>query len=305
MLVEYILIMVIVLSIFYGLMKTFNKGFRDYTNAFFGTYIDCLLDSAVLPNQASIANCARSSFQFDANGSLAGGNGQPGSGANGNGSGSGSGSNSNGSGAKKGSSKSGADGKAGGSAGASGAERMSGQGGNGESSSFAASSGAGAGSGSSASGGGSGRGGSGFGSLKPRVAKAKGAASGSSNGSGRNMQFSSTDYGTQSKKESGSSDRFARRAQFKEKLPEKEQVQTEKEVAKKEAAGDRGTRIERKRAMVEEARKPASKQGLQADMTFEFSFGNIFRWIMIISILLLVLLVIGGQLSQISKSMDK
>jgi Flp pilus assembly pilin Flp len=46
---EYILILAVVVSILVGLLYNFNRSFREYSDAFFDTYIACLLEMGELP----------------------------------------------------------------------------------------------------------------------------------------------------------------------------------------------------------------------------------------------------------------
>lgn len=47
--IEYILVLIVVVSILLGVMWQFNDGFRKFTNAYFGDYLACLLELGELP----------------------------------------------------------------------------------------------------------------------------------------------------------------------------------------------------------------------------------------------------------------
>ena len=56
--IEYVLVLVIVVSILTGILFQFSSAFRTYTKALFGDYISCLLEAGELPG-SSIA-CSES-----------------------------------------------------------------------------------------------------------------------------------------------------------------------------------------------------------------------------------------------------
>lgn len=47
--IEYILVLLVVVSILLGVMWQFNDGFRKFTNSYFGDYLACLLELGELP----------------------------------------------------------------------------------------------------------------------------------------------------------------------------------------------------------------------------------------------------------------
>lgn len=47
--IEYILVLIVVVSILLGVMWQFNDGFRKFTNSYFGDYLACLLELGELP----------------------------------------------------------------------------------------------------------------------------------------------------------------------------------------------------------------------------------------------------------------
>lgn len=47
--IEYVLILIVVLGIFFGGLYQLNTGFKDWANNYFGEYLSCLLESGELP----------------------------------------------------------------------------------------------------------------------------------------------------------------------------------------------------------------------------------------------------------------
>jgi hypothetical protein len=79
---EYILILAIVVSILVGLLYNFNRSFRTYSDAFFDTYIACLLEMGELPGTPDTI-CPFPEFPPPENLNASGGGGGSGSGGDG------------------------------------------------------------------------------------------------------------------------------------------------------------------------------------------------------------------------------
>lgn len=100
--IEYILVLVVVVSIILGILYQFNDAFKQYLDRFFGDYIACLLETGELPSLGgdgpSSSECVTpfQEFSISAGRNLAGGdssqgNGNSGNSENGSGNGSGNG----------------------------------------------------------------------------------------------------------------------------------------------------------------------------------------------------------------------
>jgi hypothetical protein len=64
--VEYVLVLVVTVGLAIGLLRTFNTGVRVFTQQFFGTYVQCLLIAGELPTLGSEAGsgCTMPNFSF-------------------------------------------------------------------------------------------------------------------------------------------------------------------------------------------------------------------------------------------------
>ena len=93
---EYILVLVIIVSLILGIMYQFNDAFKNFLDNYFGDYIACLLETGELPSLGGSGPTSAECISPYANFSLASGNAPGGTSGNGSGSGNGS-SSSNGS----------------------------------------------------------------------------------------------------------------------------------------------------------------------------------------------------------------
>jgi hypothetical protein len=279
--IEYILLLLVVVGIIVGLLLQFNQAFATYTKALLGDYVICLLENGELPGLGLDDNgqsqCSQTPLAFSA------------SAANGAGGSSGSGGNS----ASGGSSSSGSNGGGtSGSSGGSGAKKNSA---------------GGSGSGSSASSGRAGdihRTGDSFlqssGGRQRRVALAGAEGDpestsstgklemGKGGGRGRGENKSGTDKGG---RVVAMSSRFDTSS-----LDDRDQ-------GKRVALGPTEERdLKPRRLRVEpSAKKTAAAQ----DEDSRFSLGDLFRYIIIAAIVIVLVIFIGGQALQASKSMEK
>lgn len=82
---EYILVLVVTVSIILGLMYQFSSSFKDFTDLYFGNYIACLLETGELPTLGgetgpNQGTCAPPDFSFSGNMDIASDRGSSGSG---------------------------------------------------------------------------------------------------------------------------------------------------------------------------------------------------------------------------------
>lgn len=309
---EMILLMIIGMIVILGLVYRFNTSFKRYTIEMYGTYYRCLLETGELPGTGSV--CRDREARYDiANGRALVNDGDTGTGGSG------------GSGASGGSSGSGGSGGSGGSSGSGG----SGSGGKGRSGSGNQ---AGSGAGGSGSGSGSGGGGEaseavggsqrngGRGSVVSRLKNA-GRNRSTSVGSTSDLSKEEAEMAANANGENGlivdatgarhSSDSLRKGKTKMAFTMEGDQYQREetKAVAPISAtatkkASDRGGDSLRPRKAVEKGdRAPAKKRDDDGGGGLEF--GKLFRLFLIIGIIIAIVVFLGGQVLQISKSGER
>lgn len=295
--IEVVLLAFIAVVVILGLIYRFNTAFKKYTTDLYGSYYRCLLETGELPGTGSVCKDRAARFEI-ANGREKLKWGQSDSGSSGGGSSSGSGSGNGGSGGNggKGSAKSGKS--------ASGNE----SGGN-----NAANSGTGGGDSVSAGGSAGGRGQSVVGRLR-QISKRNGstAVGGAeqlsdeekslATGSGDSLR---ADYA--GARGSGDSLRAARtKMDF---AMGHEEVEKELKVASAPVSGPVSKRADRtgdglrpRNAVEVTDRKPA--QATMKEDSSGMDFGKIFRIFMIVAIIVAIVIFLGGQILQISKSSE-
>lgn len=296
---EMILLLVIGMLITLGLVYRFNTAFKKYTIDMYGTYYRCLLETGELPGVGSVCKDKKSRFDI-ANGRALIKN-SPGSGGGGGSGGSGGG----GSGGSGGSGGGGGKGGSGGS-GSSGNQANNGNDSGGGSSDSGGSSEAVGGS-SRSSGGGSG---SVIGRLRGLQKPRSTAVGSTANLSKEDLNNSGGDPLSTNAGSRSSSDglrRVATKMDFKMDGGQymREETATTTSVTaspmkKNVAAGD----SLRPRKTVEETnRKPAGD--LKEDKGGGLEFGRLFKFFIILAIIVAILVFLGGQVLQISKSGEK
>lgn len=305
---ELVLVLLVGVLIALGLIYRFNTAFKKYTVDMYGTYYRCLLETGELPGTGSV--CRDKEVRFNiANGRdlvRDGGTGGSGGGGSGGGGSDGSGGNgSNGSGGGNGSGKGGGKGSSGGQSGQSGSD---------------GSGGSGSGSGSDSGGGGSesvgGRGrtsGGGRGSVIGRLrnlqnprSTAVGKASDAAGGVGHTDDpVIAVSANTRAQAEGLR--RVQTKMDFKMDGAEYQRPETASVTAttaapvKKSVQG--GDSLRPRKAVENTDRKPATSA--KDDKGGGLEFGRIFRLFIIIGIIIAIIVFLGGQMLQISKSGDK
>ena len=281
---EYILIMVVMVSIIVGLLLQFNKAFETYANNLFGEYLECLLETGELPalsaEDADSSTCSQffASFQgADIEGIGGDPNGGPTGGGSGNNGGSNGSSNNNSSN--------------GGSNGSSNRSRQSklseGAPGN-----------------SRGSSGTSGR----FGRLagyQPARRGNRGAGAGGGGGQDDAIDtgstgFSSMNYGSN---RSGAPKVFKEEGNLKGGFGISQADEEDREAPIPVKVTKEELQKKKKEEVFTEERKPAAKGEIEVDDS-GFGVGGFLRWLIIAAIIVALVLFFGGQALQISKSMD-
>ena len=298
--VEYILVLVIVVAIILGIIYQFNDAARQWASNYFGDYLACLLETGELPG--SDAQCDQLFEEFDlASGrpaiqtAGAGGGGTAGGGSSGPGS--------------SGLQPAGGGGGAGGGSGSGGAADGSGS----QSQSNAAGARAG-----DSGGGGSGAGGTAFaaggqdggrfGRNRSFDENQRRRARGGGAGGGESPYTGSTEESIPAGALGGSSKRVRERrrreqldmrfsmrrqkAEVETATVEKTQL-TKKGSSRSQKKKDEKFVVQRKAAAVE-----------VPEPEIEMSFGHYLRYLVIAAIVIALVLLIGGQILQVSKSMD-
>jgi hypothetical protein len=273
-LVEYILILVVVVSLLSGVAYQFNSAFKVWANNYFGDYLACLLETGELPNvdgQGGDAGICQSSFKTF---SLADGKPLKTTGGGGGGSGSGKG----------------GEGHNGGKNGESSANLPNG----GSHGSRGATDTAGARSRIGSFGGSSG-------SFNKTAARRKGGGSGQEEKDTYTGSTEAGDYGSgggnRSSKRGGSvRTRLNTKFAFdkdKEEIPARRNVTSANKTAAESLSKTR-VQINRK----------GLKKDVMATDNSGFGFGDLIRWLLIIIIIIALLVTLGGQFVQIGKASD-
>ena len=312
---EYVLVLVVVVGILSGMLYQFNKSFRDFAQSYFA-YIGCLLETGELP--ASIGGganeCSKPNLNFTAQASAGstlagGGGGGRGGGAGGSGSGTdGSSGSSTDSGSTTSGSGSGADGSSGsGTGGAGGAGGLDG----GQSSSGA-----------------DGKGGDSYSdsSGRPgRFNKNNGVSNADANSDRLSLRperqklKTNKDGNKKSDSKSESSGLSFRRrnrggasALTEDVYDVDEEYITEEEKQKKEKIISGSSKIRKKGEGVSQMRKarfdmkvPDFRKMKEESEDPGFSFGFLFKILIIAGILIAIFIFLGGQALQIKKSWEK
>ncbi len=320
---EMILLMIIGMIVILGLVYRFNTSFKRYTIEMYGTYYRCLLETGELPGTGSI--CRDREARYDiANGRTLVTDGDTGTGGTDDGSVGGGGSGGSGSGGSGGSG-SGGSGSGGSGSGGSG----SGKNGRGGSGNQAGSGSGGSGGGSGGSGGGDAEAGSeavggnqrngGRGSVVSRLKNA-GRNRSTSVGSASDLSKEDADAAASANGENGlivdaTSARHTkdslRSARTKMDFSmEGDQYQREETkavapiaaTATKKSADRGGDSLRPRKAVEKGDRAPAKKRD---DDSGGLEFGKLFRLFLIIGIVIAIVVFLGGQVLQISKSGEK
>jgi ubiquitin len=300
--IEMVLMLVIGMLIALGMVYRFNVAFKKYTIDMYGTYYRCLLEAGELPGVGAVCGDKKSRFDM-ANGKdlvtsapgSAGGGGGGGSGGSG---GSGSGGSGNGSGSGK-------DGKKGSQAGGSGGS--GGGSGSGDS----------GGDGSAESVGGSGRGSGGgstsvVGRLRNLGKKTRSTAVGRAGGSDKDggEKGSGAPQISAVSNRSSSDPLKAPRTTMNFQMDGEQYQRTESAVvtpttatASSTKAAEKGDALRPRKTAENTDRKPAAKA--LEDKGGSFEFGRIFRMFIIFGIIVAIVVFLGGQVLQISKSGEK
>ena len=304
---EYVLVLVVVVGIILGMLYQFNKSFRHFAEGYF-SYIGCLLETGELPGRSN--DCKTPNLNFTAQASpgstLAGGGGRGGAGGSGSSTG-GSGSSTDGSG----SSASGS--------GSSGTGSGSGTGGTG--------SGAGGLDGGQSSSGGDGKEGnsSSNSSGRPgRFNKNNGTSNADANSDRLSMRperqklkTNKNDKKSDSKSNSSGLSFRVRNRGRSSALTEsvyyvEDEYITEEEKEKKEKTVSGSSRIRKKGQGISHMRKarfdievPDFQKMKEESEDSGFSFGFLFKMLIIAGILIAIFIFLGGQVLQIKKSWQK
>lgn len=315
--IEFVLVLVVGMLIALGLLYRFNMAFKKYTVDLYGTYYRCLLETGELPGVGSVCKDKKARFDIASGrdliknvpGSAGGGSGgTPGSGGSGTGgsgstpkSGSGgtttknpdgSGGSKSGSTSGKGSGTSGSSGSGDGSGGSNGASESVGGGTRGSGGGYSSSVGRLRNSGRSRSTSMGNGAGSGSGSDKDGADKPEPLSAYSSSGSHSN---------------SDALRRGRTKMDFKMEGGEYQRAETSAVAAvsasSMKAADKSGNSLRPRKAVESDGRKPAAK--LEEDKGGGLSFGRIFRMFMIFGIIVAIIIFLGGQVLQISKSGEK
>lgn len=256
--IEYILILVVTVSIIFGMIYQFNQAFRAWADAYFGEYVVCLLETAELPDAGGpgSAQCERPTFQAKIQAP------ESSSGPGGGGSDSDSGSRSE--------------------------DAAASRNGNAET----------AGSESS----GSGRGSRGMGS-RFRVKRASSVGAGGE-GEGEESGGSSLAGGVGSSSYYNSNDLRPKRIPVSYDYRRHSKAQEVKPIAKKTKSSKVEQGSERTGAPILikiQARKPSEAKEVNLG---GWNFGHYFRYFIILIIIIMIVIFVGGQILQVSKSMD-
>jgi hypothetical protein len=277
--IEYLLILIVVIALVLGLAYQFNSAFRVYVTNYFGNYIACLLETGELPSLGANGAGGRCGAEFGRSFNLADGRPLVGTGGGGGGGG------------------------GGGTAGPG--DRAGGGGGRGSSSS----SGSGGGGGGSPADGGAGSGGpQTAASYFNRRGRPPRTAVGNASGSEEKSYTGNTEAGKGRGRRVGEVNRDTGRVTRSTldrrfiSTDELEQRSNEKQTTTK--AGETGSTggLRPKRLSYEAKRSVAAANDVEVE---EFGFGKMLRILMIVLIIIALVLLIGGQLLQISKSWEK
>jgi hypothetical protein len=274
--VEYLLVLVVTVGIILGAIMQFNSAFKSWAQAYFGDYLTCLFETGELPiidgtpGDSGVCNSLFQPFSFTAGRTYVGANG----------SGGGSGSGHGASGGESGNNP----GKSANAANARAARSAAG--------------------GKSGGGGGGGGGMYAGGSL---AAGGRGQSSGFADGSG---QPTPADTGHTNTSKYGSNFAFNKKSEQKKTLDnrfafEKDDGQ-KKEKRNVASSGNHSSPPEDRAAGGLKSRDSNNKkiQNDQNDGPFALTIGNFFKWILIAAVIIALVLLIGGQMLQVSKSMD-
>ena len=302
---ELVLVLLVGVLIALGLIYRFNTAFKKYTIEMYGTYYRCLLETGELPGTGSVCRDKEVRFNIANGRDLVKDGGSGGSGSGGSGSGGSGGSGGNGSN---------------GGSGGSGSGGSSGKGSSGSQAGQSGSDGSGGGSGSGSDGGSSesvgGRGrtrGGGRGSVigrlrnlqKPR-STAVGSASDAAGGVGH-TDDPIAPVSTNSRARVEGLRRVQTKMEFKMDGAEYQRPETAA-VAPTTAAPMKktvqaGDSLRPLKAVEKTDRKPAGS--MKDEKGGGLEFGRIFRLFIIIGIIIAIVIFLGGQMLQISKSGDK
>lgn len=302
--IEVILLALIAIIVILGMIYRFNTAFRQYTVDLYGTYYRCLLETGELPGVQSVCRDRNARFNI-ANGSTlltsADGGGGGGSGGSGGGSGSGG---------------SGGSGGGSGSGGSGGSSGGSGGGGSGSGSGGSGSSG-GSDNGGEAVGGG--QSGGGRGSTIGRLRRS-GRQRSTSVGSAADHAPEDADAAARAGEgglivdatgaRAGGEDPLRRgrtKMDFKMDGGEYQREETKASVPMTAAApvkrsSEQGSALRPRKAVENTDRKPA--QNLE-DKGGSLEFGRLFRMFLMFGIIVAIVVFLGGQVLQISKSGER
>ncbi len=310
--IEMILLALIALVVILGLIYRFNTAFRQYTIDLYGTYYRCLLETGELPGTQSICRDRQTRFDIARGSELvrSGNSGSSGGGSGGASGGSGSGGGSGGSGSGGGSGGTGRGSSGRSAAGSSGASTSENSGGGGS---------GGSGSGGSEAVGSSQSGG---GRASP-VARLQRAGKVSSTSLGNASQVAPEDAEAAARAGEGglivdatgaraSGDDPLRRGRtkmdFKMEGAEYQREETKASVPLSAAAAptkkdsERGGSLRPRKAVENTDRKPAQ---VLEDKGGGLEFGRLFRMFLMFGIIVGIVVFLGGQVLQISKSGDR
>lgn len=85
----------------------------------------------------------------------------------------------------------------------------------------------------------------------------------------------------------------------------KRRLEDKKDKTRTKVKSDKTFADERQGApLLQKLRKRTPASDASGDGDFEFSFGNILRWLLIIALIIAIVIFIGGQILQVSKSVD-
>ena len=264
--IEYILMMVVAIVLIFGITYQFNDAFRVWGQNYFGDYTACLLETGELPavggTGGSSSACADIFKPFN----LADGRAYVGPGG-GIGGGGGGGDDDDGGTGDDGNdkNKTGGTGEGGSSAGYTSSNKKSGDG---------------------------------FGSNNRFGANNSGANSGGGAGRTRKAYTGSTEDSLAGSLGSGSRSSSSRKRQSLETgFYIARDSRPDEQIERAPAKISEGTRTERTTRMIVKKR-PKSSDGVQADTPM--TFGDYFRYLLIAAIIIALIVVVGGQLSQVS-----
>lgn len=296
--IEYVLLLVIVVSIILGIMHQFSDAFRKYTRGMFDPengYIVCLLETGVLPGDATCQD-QFAAFSLSNGKALVSGGGGSGGGSGGGPSGQSSNPGSRGPGGGAGGS-----GTRPGDRNASRAEEGGGAGAGGE---IRSSGGNGA---TYVGDGGGGGGGGGRGFLRPRSTKvgqmAASSKEESSLGGADSLLGKSNSTAVATMTASGKAKPLARGFAYMEDEKSSESTAARAPITSVGKNGDDGGgSLRPKKAVENVSRGPSQEMKVNEG---SFGFGDFIRYLLIIAVIIAILLFFGGQLLQMSKSWEK